>query len=246
MSVIRRLSASPSVRLAVQRRSAGACESCRLEWPWTLYLFRIEEGGPNTAANLVVLCSVCSAGRSGSFLPLIGQRTPRAKLLEANNRRAAVEPLTPARRRALIATRGARCEGCGSSGKERPLEVHHKLAVLRGGHDGEENLQVLCFACHRHLEPCLTGCGALASERRRVCQNCLMRNRLEALIPEATWDQIKARFPTFVRQWKPGYEPRPLDSPVETRPLEGPLDDQERTGGVAGWLGVGAGSRPDM
>jgi HNH endonuclease len=234
------------VRLAVERRSGGACESCGLEWPWSLYLFRVEEEGPNTAANLVVLCSVCSAGRGGSFVPLIGQRTPRAKLLEANNRRAAVEPLTPSRRRALIAARGARCEACGKPGTERPLEVHHKLAVLRGGHDGEENLQVLCFACHRHLAPCLTGCGALASERRRVCQNCLMRKRLEALIPEATWDQIKARFPTFVRQWKPGYEPKPLGSTVETQVLAVPLDDQERTEGVAGWLGLGARSRPDV
>ena len=216
MSVIRRLSAAPTVRLAVEQRSGGACESCGLEWPWTLYLFRVEEDGPNTAANLVLLCATCSAGRDGAFLPLIGQRSTRARLQQANNRRAAVDPLTPSRRRALIAARGARCEACGGSGAERPLEVHHRLAVLQGGHDGEDNLQVLCFACHRHLQPCSTGCGALANERRGVCQNCLMRNRLEALMPEATWGQIKARFPTFVRQWKPGYEPRPLDSRVET------------------------------
>jgi HNH endonuclease len=223
MSVIRRLSASPTVRLAVEQRSGGACESCGLEWPWTLYLFRVEEEGPNTASNLVLLCSTCSAGRTGAFLPLIGQRSLRAKLQKANNRRAAVEPLTPSRRRALIAARGARCEACGGSGTKRPLEVHHRVAVLQGGHDGEENLQVLCFACHRHLQRCSTGCGALANERRGVCQNCLMRDRLETLIPEATWDQIKARFPTFVRQWKPGYEPRPLDSRAETRQQRGRL-----------------------
>jgi HNH endonuclease len=215
MSVIRRLSVSPTVRLAVERRSGGACESCGLEWPWTLYLFRIEEEGPNSAANLVLLCAACSAGRRGAFLPLIGQRSPRAKLQGANNRRAAVEPLTQSRRRALIAARGARCEVCGGSGTEHALEVHHKLAVLQGGHDGEDNLQVLCFACHRHLQPCSTGCGALAGVRRGVCQHCLVRSRLEALMPEATWDQIKVRFPTFVNQWKPGYEPRPVDSRVE-------------------------------
>jgi hypothetical protein len=196
----------------VERRSGGACESCGLEWPWTLYLFRVEEEGPNSAANLVLQCMTCSAGRGGGFLPLIGQRSARAKLQGANNRRAAVEPLTATRRRALIAARGARCELCGASGTEHALEVHHKLAVLRGGHDGEENLQVLCFACHRQLQPCSTGCGALAGVRRGVCQNCLTRNRLEALMPEASWDQIKARFPTFVSQWRPGYEPRPLDS----------------------------------
>jgi HNH endonuclease len=199
----------------VERRSGGACESCGLEWPWTLYLFRVEEEGPNSAVNLVLLCATCSAGRGGQFLPLIGLRSPRARLQGANNRRAAVQPLTPSRRRALVAARGARCEACGRSGTEHSLEVHHKLAVLHGGHDGEENLQVLCFACHRHLQPCSTGCGALASQRRGVCQNCLVRNRLEALMPEATWDQIKARFSTFVSQWKPGYEPRPLDSTGE-------------------------------
>jgi HNH endonuclease len=223
------------VRLAVERRSAGACESCGLEWPWSLYLFRVEEEGPNTAANLVVLCSVCSAGRGGSFVPLIGLRTPRAKLLEANNRRAAVEPLTPSRRRALIADRGACCEACGRSETECALEVHHKLAVLRGGDDGAENLQVLCFACHRHLQPCLTGCGALAGERRRACQNCLLRNRLEALMPEATWEQIKTRFPGFVSQWKPGYEPKALDSRVEARLQAGKLAQPE-TALLQDWL----------
>ena len=236
MSVIRRLSAPPTVRLAVEQRSGGACESCGLEWPWTLYLFRVDEEGPNTAANLVLLCTTCSAGRSGPFLSLVGQRSPRAKLQQANNRRAAVVPLTPARRRALIAARGAGCEACGSPGTERLLEVHHRLAVLRGGHDGEENLQVLCFACHRHLEPCSTGCGALANQRRGVCQNCLMRNRLEALIPEATWDQIKARFPTFVRQWKPGYEPRPLDSKAETGLEAGRLAEADTALLQTNWL----------
>ena len=37
-----------------------------------------------------------------------------------------------------------------------------------------------------------------------------MRNMLEQLIPEATWDEIKAHFPGFVAQWKPGYEPLSL------------------------------------
>jgi hypothetical protein len=34
-----------------------------------------------------------------------------------------------------------------------------------------------------------------------------MRSMLEQLMPEATWDEIKARFPGFVAHWKPGYEP---------------------------------------
>jgi 5-methylcytosine-specific restriction endonuclease McrA len=236
MSDVRRLSVAPTVRLNVVRRSGGACESCRLEWPWALYLFRVQEEGPDIATNLVILCSRCSDGRNGPFLALIGQRSPRAKLKEANNRRAAVAPLTPSRRRALIAARGARCEACGMSGTERPLEVHHKVAVLQGGHDGDDNLEVLCFACHRRLQPCITGCGAWTKRAAGLCQNCLVRKRLEALIPEATWEEIKARFPAFVRQWKPGYEPKPLNSEEETRLEAGRLAQLDTASLEERWL----------
>jgi hypothetical protein len=33
---------------------------------------------------------------------------------------------------------------------------------------------------------------------------------LEQLMPDATWEEIKGRFPGFVQQWKPGYEPLPI------------------------------------
>jgi 5-methylcytosine-specific restriction endonuclease McrA len=205
---VRRLAASPTVRLAVERRSGGACESCGLAWPWILHLFRVDEVGANTVANLIALCVKCSDGRSGASLPLIGQQDSRARLRAANNRHAAVLPLTGSRRRALIAARGARCELCGEAGGGRPLEVHHKLAVLQGGHDGEDNLQVLCFACHHNLQPCMTGCGAWAKKSTGLCRNCLTRALLESLLPEASWEEVKARFPGFVSQWKAGYEPR--------------------------------------
>jgi len=29
-------------------------------------------------------------------------------------------------------------------------------------------------------------------------------------MPDATWDDIKARYPSFVAQWRPGYEPLAL------------------------------------
>ena len=83
--------------------------------------------------------------------------------------------------------------------------------MLQGGDDGEENLQVLCFACHHQLRPCVTGCGAWAGRRSGgVCRNCQTRRALERLLPGATWDEIKVRNPGFVKQWKPGYEPLPL------------------------------------
>ena len=199
---------APSVRIALERRCAGACEGCGLDWRWALYVFRVDEAARSTAANLVVLCGACSAGREGAFAPVVGTRTTRDRMRTANNRRAGVELLTDRRRRALIAARGGACELCGASGPGRVLEVHHRTPVLRGGHDGEDNLQVLCHVCHHRLQPCATGCGAWASRRSGVCRNCQMRTSLERLMPGASWEEIKARYPGFVQQLKPGYEPR--------------------------------------
>jgi len=170
---------APSVRGALERRCAGACESCGLEWPWALYVFRLADSERSTVANLIVLCGNCSAGREGEFSPLIGTRSPRDRVLGANNRRAGVMPLTDSRRRALITARGGACEVCRASAGERALEVHHRLAVLRGGDDREENLQVLCFACHHHLQTCATGCGAWASKRFGICRKCQLRMYFE-------------------------------------------------------------------
>ena len=201
---------APGVRVGLERRCAGGCESCGLEWPWALYVFRVEDSGRCTVANLIVLCGRCSTGREGEFAPLVGTRTARDRILTANNKRAGVMPLTDSRRRALIAARGGACELCGASAGNRALEVHHRLAVLQGGDDREENLQVLCFACHHRLQPCATGCGAWASKRFGICRNCQMRRLLESLMPGATWEDIKARYPGFVQQWHPNYEPLPV------------------------------------
>jgi hypothetical protein len=202
----------PSVRAGLERRSGGACEGCGLEWRWALYVFKRDPDQPATTANLAVLCGACSAEREDGFAHYVGGRTVRDRMRTANNRRTGAEPLTDSRRRALIRARGSACEICGVTAEERVLQVHHRIAVLRGGDDSPENLQVLCFACHHVLQPCRTGCGAWASKRRGICQNCLTRAQLERLLPDATWEEIKARYPSFVAQWKPGYEPLALEA----------------------------------
>jgi len=200
-------SISGSARAKAARRSGGACESCGLEWPWNLYVFLREETLRPTAENLEVLCAACSASRSGAFAPLLGEPTLRERMRERNNRRTGAVKLTAARRRALIEKRGSCCEICGVPGSVRDLEVHHRVAVLRGGDDDERNLLVLCFACHHHLQPCGTGCGRWAKKPNRLCRHCAMRKRLEELYPDESWEEIKRRLPGLAQAWPPGYEP---------------------------------------
>lgn len=213
------LRVSHGARAAVLRRCRGACEACGLEWPWLLYLFRIDEALPAAAANLLVLCGPCSGGRPGAFAPLLSQPSLRERLREANNRRSGSAKLTPARRRQLIATRGSCCEVCGVPGSERQLDVHHRLGVIQGGDDAEDNLLVLCFACHHELRPCPSGCGRWAKRSAPLCRHCETRRRLQDLYPTATWEEIKARLPSLIRSWPPGYEPRP--APAEGSPPAG-------------------------
>ncbi len=66
---------APSVRAAVARRCGGACENCGLDWPWALYVFRVDSGGPIRVENLTVLCGACSLERTDSFATLVGERT---------------------------------------------------------------------------------------------------------------------------------------------------------------------------
>ncbi|HEV2477637.1 MAG TPA: HNH endonuclease signature motif containing protein, partial [Candidatus Dormibacteraeota bacterium] len=92
--------------------------------------------------------------------------------------------LTPSRRLRLIAERGGCCEICGATGQERQLQVHHRLPVLRGGDDSDENLLVLCFACHHHLQPCARGCGHWTKKPNTVCRHCWTQERLNELYVE--------------------------------------------------------------
>jgi len=192
-----RLRVGGGARAAVLRRCGGACETCGLEWPWALYVFLVDGGGRPAAANLVAICTACSAGRPGAFAPLLSEPTLRERMRLANNRRTGAARLTDSRRRKLVADRGGRCEICGVSGADRQLEVHHVQGILQGGDDSEANLMVLCFACHHHVQPCSNGCGRWAKKPATICRRCRMRARLEELYPELTWEQITVRHPSL-------------------------------------------------
>lgn len=173
---------SPGARLAVIARCQGRCERCGLEWPWELYVFRVDAGGRAAADNLVALCNSCAGGRTDTFAPLLAAPSLRDRLRERNNRRTGAAKLTAARRRRLIAQRGGRCEACGVTASERQLDIHHRLGVFRGGDDSEENLAVLCFACHHHLRPCAGGCDRWAKKPASLCRHCATERRLAELL----------------------------------------------------------------
>ncbi len=181
-----------SARAAVMRRCSAACERCGLEWPWLLYLFLVDDTRPATASNLRAVCARCSASEPGTCAPLVVERSLRERMRDANNRRTGALKLTSGRRKHLIEARGGRCERCGVSGSERRLEVHHVLAVLRGGDDDPSNLLVLCFACHHHVQPCAAGCGRWAKKPAALCPRCETRRLLELAYPGLSWVQIKA------------------------------------------------------
>lgn len=179
-----RLVVGGGARRVVLRRCGGACESCGLEWQWNLYLFLADPDGGAGAANLVVLCAQCSAGQTGPFAPLLPEPTLRERMREANNLRTGAVKLTPARRRLLIESRGGCCEICGVPGSDLQLQVHHRLAVLRGGDDSDANLLVLCIACHHQLQPCSMGCGRWTKKPNTVCRHCWTQRRLQELYAE--------------------------------------------------------------
>lgn len=216
-SVGDRLRVGGGARAAVLRRCGGACESCALEWPWALYVFRVDGALGTSAANLVALCMACAADRPDPFAPLLTEPTLRDRMRTANNRRTGAAKLTPARRRALVAARGGRCEICAVAGSERQLDVHHRVGVLRGGDDSESNLMVLCIACHHHLQPCANGCGRWAKKPAAVCARCRLRRDLERAYPALTWEEIQARHPVL-RTW----EQRPARFDERPPQLPGP------------------------
>jgi len=63
-------------------------------------------------------------------------------------------------RRRLLRDAKYRCSDCGvkfQAGRRSGLEIHHIIPRRKGGHDGDENLMVLCRLCHDkpeyHTEP---------------------------------------------------------------------------------------------
>jgi ATP adenylyltransferase len=58
-------------------------------------------------------------------------------------------PISDNLRFAILKTAGGRCQLCGISAKERPLDVDHIIPRSRGGKTELGNLQALCSKCNR-------------------------------------------------------------------------------------------------
>jgi len=59
------------------------------------------------------------------------------------------DPIPDSLRYRVLKDSGHRCELCGATKKERPLDVDHILPRSKGGKNIYENLQVLCSKCNR-------------------------------------------------------------------------------------------------
>jgi 5-methylcytosine-specific restriction endonuclease McrA len=51
------------------------------------------------------------------------------------------------KRKRIMQERGKTCELCGEKTEE--LDLHHVVRVVDGGSNGDENLLLLCEACHK-------------------------------------------------------------------------------------------------
>lgn len=59
------------------------------------------------------------------------------------------EPISDSLRFQVLKAAGGRCQLCGTSAKERPLDVDHIIPRSRGGKTELSNLQALCSKCNR-------------------------------------------------------------------------------------------------
>jgi len=57
--------------------------------------------------------------------------------------------IIPALKHEALVRANYKCQDCGISKNESPLEVDHIISVSQGGSDELCNLQVLCFDCNR-------------------------------------------------------------------------------------------------
>ena len=59
------------------------------------------------------------------------------------------DPIPGSLRYRVLKESGGRCELCGATKKERPLDVDHIIPRSKGGKNVRENLQVLCSKCNQ-------------------------------------------------------------------------------------------------
>jgi diadenosine tetraphosphate (Ap4A) HIT family hydrolase len=59
------------------------------------------------------------------------------------------DPVPDSLRFLALKAAGGRCQLCGASAKDRPLDVDHIIPQARGGKNELANLQVLCSKCNR-------------------------------------------------------------------------------------------------
>lgn len=63
------------------------------------------------------------------------------------------KPLTSETKQVVLKRDNYTCQKCLKKSTGRKLDVHHKVAIRKGGTHNLDNLMTLCRTCHRLIEP---------------------------------------------------------------------------------------------
>ena len=90
-------------------------------------------------------CAVCGT----KFLwPSPSPLCAKCKRAKEKQRERRTNAVGQRKRNALIGKRGNKCQMCGATGT---LHAHHILPVSKGGSDDDDNLLLVCVACHKKI-----------------------------------------------------------------------------------------------
>lgn len=101
-----------------------------------------------------------------------------------------------AKREAIYARAGGRCEHCGCDLSNSGMEAHHRMLRSQGGGHGLENLTALCPRCHHdeiHAHPSYAKSKGfiVPSGGDPACRALhLFDGRIVRLTPDGTYDEL--------------------------------------------------------
>ncbi len=133
------------------------CDHCKILSNGTTFMTVIQYSG----GRGVNLCKKCTKGvidfknSLGGSLQTYGGNEKKTKnqIKRWINHTTSItpkrDPIPPAFRHEVFKAANYKCQECGITKEQRPLEVDHIVPVTQGGSDELSNFQALCVVCNR-------------------------------------------------------------------------------------------------